>query len=123
MLVLTHNSLLSKKNVDHRQVVSPRIIRITLVLKKNKIILRFLSDPSPIIGNPCHSLTDSLTHSCLVDLIDVTLAREDSNSKLVKVVTVADVDDVDRVGKCLLQIWRLRFGSKGASSVDMTEHL
>ena len=23
----------------------------------------FLSDPSPIIGNPCHSLTDWLTHS------------------------------------------------------------
>ena len=40
MLVLTHNSLLSKKNVDHCQVVSPRIIRITLVLKKNKIILQ-----------------------------------------------------------------------------------
>ena len=33
------------------------------------------------------SLTDSLT-----DLIDVTLACEDANSKLVEVVTVADVD-------------------------------
>ena len=32
----------------------------------------FLSDPSPIIGCACHSLTNSLTHSCLVNFIDVT---------------------------------------------------
>ena len=38
------------------------------------------------------SLTDSLPYSCLVNLIDVTLACEDANSKLVEVVTVADVD-------------------------------
>ena len=36
-----------------------------------------------------------LTHSCLVNLIDVTLASEDANSKLVMVVTVADVDAED----------------------------
>ena len=44
-----------------------------------------------------NSLTDfsySLTNSCLVNLIDVTLACEDANSKLVDVVTVADVDDI-----------------------------
>ena len=40
-----------------------------------------------------NSLTDSLTHSCLVKLIDVTLAFEDVYSKLVEVVTVAHVDD------------------------------
>ena len=57
-----------------------------------------------------HSLTHSLTNSCLVNLIDVTLACEDANSKLVEVVTVADVDDEDRVGNSLLQIWKLRFG-------------
>ena len=39
-----------------------------------------------------HSLTDSLPNSRLVNLIDVTLACEDANSKLVEVVTVADVD-------------------------------
>ena len=39
-----------------------------------------------------HSLTDSLPNSRLVNLIDVTLACEDGNSKLVEVVTVADVD-------------------------------
>jgi len=39
-----------------------------------------------------NSLTDSLTDSCLVNLIDVTLACEDANSKLVDVVTVADED-------------------------------
>ena len=55
------------------------------------------------------SLTHSLTHSCLVNFIDVTLACEDANSKLVDVVTVADED---RVGNNLLQISKLRFGNK-----------
>ena len=59
-----------------------------------------------------HSLTHSLTHCCLVNLIDVTLACEDGNSKLVEVVTVANVDDEDRAGNSLLQIWELRFGHK-----------
>ena len=71
----------------------------------------FLSDPSPIIGNACHSLpnwlTDWLTNSCLVHLIDVTLACRDTNSKLVDIVTVADVSDEDRNGNSLLQIWEL----------------
>ena len=64
----------------------------------------FLSDPSPIIGYACHSLTHSLTDSCLVNLIDVTLACEDANSKPVEVVNVANVDDEDRVANSLLQI-------------------
>ena len=49
-----------------------------------------------------HSLTDSLTHCRLVNLIDVTLACEDANSKLVEVVTVADVSDEDCVGNNLI---------------------
>ena len=40
----------------------------------------------------------------------MTLACEDNYSKLVEVVTVADVDDEDCVGNSLLQIWKLRFG-------------
>ena len=48
----------------------------------------------------------------LVNLIDLTLACEDANSKLVDVVTVADIDAEDRVGNSLLQIWELRFGHK-----------
>ena len=40
----------------------------------------------------------------------MSLACEDANSKLVQVVT--DVDDEDRVGNSLLQIWKLRFGHK-----------
>ena len=44
------------------------------------------------------SLTNSLTHSRLVNLIDVTLACEDANSNLVEVVTLAYVSDEDRVG-------------------------
>ena len=76
----------------------------------------FLSDPSPIIGYACHSLpnslTDSLTHSCLVNLIDETLACEDANSRLVEVVTVADVSDEDRVGNSLMHTWELKLGNK-----------
>ena len=60
----------------------------------------------------CLSLSESLTHSRFVNLIDVTLACEDAYSKLVEVVTVADVSDEDCVGNSLLQIWKLRFGHK-----------
>ena len=43
----------------------------------------------------------------------MTLACADGNSKLVEdVVTVVDVDDEDRVGNSLLQIWKLRFDHK-----------
>ena len=52
-----------------------------------------------------NSLPNSLTDCCLVNLIDVTLACEDTNSKFVDIVTVANVDDEDRVGNSLLQIW------------------
>ena len=41
----------------------------------------------------------------------MTLACDDANSKLVDVVNVADVDDEDRVGNSLLQIWNLNFFS------------
>ena len=50
-----------------------------------------------IFGYAFHSLTDS----CLVNLIDVTLACEDGNSKLVEVVAVADVDSE----KVLTIVW------------------
>ena len=72
----------------------------------------FLSDPSPIIVYACHSLTDSLTHCCLVNLIDVTLACGDGNSKLVEVVTVVEVDDEKRVDTSLMQFWKVNFGHK-----------
>ena len=76
-----------------------------------------------------HSLTDSFTDSCLVNLIDVTLACEDGNSKLVEVVTVVEVDDEKRVDNSLVQVCSFvikssfcsdfehnysRFGSKNA---------
>ena len=41
----------------------------------------------------------------------MTLACEDANSKLVEVVTIADVDAEDHVGNSLL-IWELSFGHK-----------
>ena len=50
------------------------------------------------------SLTDSLTDSCIVNLIDVSLACEDGNSKLVEVVTVVEVDDEKRVNNSLVQL-------------------
>ena len=72
----------------------------------------YLSDPSPIIGNACGSLTHSLTHRRLVNLIDVILACEDGNSKLIEIVTVANIDDEDRVGNSLLHTSELRLGNK-----------
>ena len=51
------------------------------------------------------SITHSLTNysqSRLVDLIDVTLTCEDANSKLVEVVTIADVDADDLDLKLML---------------------
>ena len=40
----------------------------------------------------------------------MALACEDANSKLVEVVSVADVDAEDHIGNSLLQIWELTFG-------------
>ena len=45
----------------------------------------------------------------------MTLACEDANSKLVEVVTIADVTDV---GNSLLQIWELTFGHKAKKNSD-----
>ena len=59
-----------------------------------------------------NSLTDSLTDCRLVNLIDVTLACEDGNSKLVEVVAVVDVDDEKRVDNSIVQIWKVKFGHK-----------
>ena len=42
----------------------------------------------------------------------MSLACEDTYSKLVEVVTVADVDAENLVGNSLLQTWKLRFDHK-----------
>ena len=42
----------------------------------------------------------------------MTLTCDDANSKLVEVVTFADVDAEDHVGNSLLQIWEVTFGPK-----------
>ena len=52
----------------------------------------------------CLSLTDYLPNSCLVNLIDVTLACEVDNLKLVEVVRLS--------GCSLVQIWKVKFGHK-----------
>ena len=54
-------------------------------------------------------VTNYVTHSCLVDLIDVTLACEDANSIHVEVVTF---DAEKRVGNSLVYIWKLKFCRK-----------
>ena len=64
----------------------------------------------------CLSVTNSLTHSltdcCLVNLIDVALACEDAHSKLVEVVSDAEVEGENHVGNILLHIWGLRLDHK-----------
>ena len=52
------------------------------------------------------SLTPSLTNSCLVDLIDMTLTCGEDYSKLVEVVTVSHVGDEKRVDNSLVQFGR-----------------
>ena len=42
----------------------------------------------------------------------MNLACEDANSKLVEIVTVADVDAEKRVDDNLVQIWKLKFSHK-----------
>ena len=42
----------------------------------------------------------------------MALACGHANSKLVEVVTVANVDDENCVGNSFLQIWNMRFGHK-----------
>ena len=56
------------------------------------------------VYNPCLCFYRTLaifTHSCLVDLTDLTLAFKDSNSKLFDIVHVADVDAEKRVDNSL----------------------
>jgi len=45
-------------------------------------------------------------------LIEVNLVFEDANSKLVELITVADVDAEKCVDNSLVQIWKLKFGPK-----------
>ena len=42
----------------------------------------------------------------------MTLACEDANSKLVEVVTVAEVDAGKHIDSSLVHIWKLKFGHK-----------
>ena len=68
-----------------------------------------------------HCLPLSVNDSCLVNFIDVTLACEDGNSKLVEVVTVVNIDDEKRFDDSCMQIWKLKFGHKAKFCSDF-EH-
>ena len=52
----------------------------------------------------------SLTHSWIADLTDVTLAFEDANSKLIDVVSVADVDAKESFKYGLVENLKVNFG-------------
>ena len=52
----------------------------------------------------CLPLSLSLTHCCLVDLTDMTLAFEDANSKIL------DVDIEESVDNSSVEVLKLRFG-------------
>ena len=58
------------------------------------------------------TLTHSITPCCLVNLFDVTLACKDVNSKLVRIVTVADADSEKGVDDSLVQTWKMKFSHK-----------
>ena len=70
------------------------------------------------------SLTDWLTDSCLVNLIDVTLASclvnfidvtltfEDANSNFLDVVSVADINALECEDYRLVEIMKLMFGQE-----------
>ena len=77
---------------------------------------------SIFIGPESYHWQCSLTHSCLVNLIDVTLACEDAISKLVEAVTIADVDFRHKVWSGFWswssgEILKLRFGQYLAADV------
>ena len=85
--------------------------RIQIKMKESPVCKDFVIGPESDHWE-CLSLTESLTNSCFVNLIDVTLACEDDNSKLVEVVTVTHVDDEKRADNSLVQIWKVKFGHK-----------
>ena len=81
-----------------RLLISPISARSLPVDPRTLVILHIFS--------PIHSRLRSF----LKLLINVTMACEDANSKLLNVVTVADVDDED--WQHLVRIWELRFCHK-----------
>ena len=101
------SSFLGQKKIFPLQIFPSFSFSVSSPPPKNTFLLQIF----PLFIGPesnhwlCLSVSNWLTPSCLVNLIDVTLACEDANSKLVEVVTVADVRDEDRV--CC------RFGSWG----------
>ena len=77
-----------------KQFCGKKCRNLTFCDKRRGCQSPFLSDPSPIIGYACHSLTPWR----LVNLMPVN--------------DVADVDAEDHIGNSLLQIWEPTFGPK-----------
>ena len=72
---------------------------------------KFLFYQTRVLSLLPFSLTDSPTNSCLVYLIDMTLACEDANSKLVDIVTVADIYIMMKCLSVCHEKWSLPPGS------------
>ena len=53
----------------------------------------------------------------------MTLACDDTNLKLVEVVTVADVDEEKSFDDTSMQIWKLKFGHKAKFCPDFEHKL
>ena len=51
-----------------------------------------------------------ISHFCMVNFTNVTLAFKDANSKLLDVVSVADVDVKERVDDSLVEIVKVKSG-------------
>ena len=74
----------SGKGRKKKRLLIKNFAQITKLVSFPSVSLLRLSDPSPIIGYACHSLTP---YFLLVNLIYVSLTCEDGNSKLVEVLS------------------------------------
>ena len=118
--LLTILRLFGHQGSLYREVFKVFLFRIPFFLRPSYLICHLLlSDPSPIIGSACHSLTDS----CLVNLIDMTLTCEDAYSILVEVVTVTDVDDEKPFYNSFMKIWKLKFVNKARFCSDFEQRV
>ena len=58
----------------HLDQVLLQVVLVAVMFSPWQLLpMDLLSDPRPIIGTACHPVPNSLTHSCLVNLIDTTL--------------------------------------------------
>ena len=102
--------------------------KLAVALREKKNYRTQVRSLSTLVSN---WLADYWADSCLVDLTDVTLAFEDANSKLLDVVSVADVDAKEQFGRDYeADVWRdfeteylSRFWSKSFVNLELKLNL